>query len=1101
MSSERAAQPSIPAERREGVPGTPMLEEPSGPIPGCDEQPRKTFPTLHELQDAVNRLERELRIDRANNPLSGRIIHVAHKMPFVLQSMAEVEHHERLAAQTAAVDRVAQLAQAARARRAEREAREAEQAAQEEQRALQRQYAAVIPPATHHSRRSSFWGQRSRRASGAAANALAGMRSAFLDNINLETKLMENQERSRRRAGRRAWMMTEVVDDTSEASEDDRFSPIASRRNSRYTHTSSSSVDIDMPSWMPQESGISDQASPATPPEPTVPTRPPWYLSLTSVSAAMNSGVYALCATHAQTYIACPENVLFAAQAHNDMRTDVSQATDDERRDMERVLASLEDRAAWTLHEGGLRMGPSAVEVEAPPRHGIKYVPVWLDYRTRRAHYEGYCKSTLWPLFHYLLWRDDADRTRWDQYSWEAYVQVNEAFAERVAAEYQPGDIVWVHDYHLLLVPELVRKRVPEAHIGLFVHSSFPSSEFFRCLPQRRDLIDGMLGADLCVFQNRSYARHFISSCVRISGFEVQGASVESYNGRVTHVSYSPIGIHVARVEHDSRAPGVAPKMAQLQELYADKHVLVGCDKLDVVRGVIQKLQAFYELLLHFPAWREKVVLIQVTIPAMNSSAKLEREVSELVSLINGDFGSLSFTPVQHYHQLIDRDEYYALLSVADLALVTSVRDGMNTMSMEYVVCQHHHQRGTLILSEFTGTAGRLPAAIQINPWDIRGVANAIDHGLRMSDAERAERHRECYHAVVSQTSHTWALSLVQQMLLRLRHRYSAHATPVFDRAAMLRKYVPARKRLFLLDYDGTLTPIVKDPERAVPSQRLLDALRILSEDPRNVLYIISGRDEAFLRKHFDQLPAIGLSAEHGSYFKEHGTGKKWQNLSAELDMSWKSDVLNVFRYYTDRTIGSMIEEKKSSIVWHYRNADPDFGSFQAKDCQSLLDNILSQNELEVEVVVGKKNVEVRPLAINKGEIVHRILYGNPDTEFVFCAGDDKTDEDMFRFLSGLSSDVSEDGHGAAADDDAPTLDNIVVDPPTPLNRATASRSEGPRKIRLHRDQMFTMTVGAASKRTLADWHVGDVEDVIGALAAMADADTDAAPRNEEDAA
>lgn len=329
MSSERAAQPSIPAERREGVPGTPMLEEPSGPIAGCDEQPRKTFPTLHELQDAVNRLERELRIDRANNPLSGRIIHVAHKMPFVLQSMAEVEHHERLAAQTAAVDRVAQLAQAARARRAEREAREAEQAAQEEQRALQRQYAAAIPPATHHSRRSSFWGQRSRRASGAAANALAGMRSAFLDNIDLETKLMENQERSRRRAGRRAWMMTEVVDDTSEASEDDRFSPIASRRNSRYTHTSSSSVDIDMPSWMPQESGISDQASPATPPEATVPTRPPWYLSLTSVSAAMNSGVYALCATHAQTYIACPENVLFAAQAHNDMRTDVSQATED----------------------------------------------------------------------------------------------------------------------------------------------------------------------------------------------------------------------------------------------------------------------------------------------------------------------------------------------------------------------------------------------------------------------------------------------------------------------------------------------------------------------------------------------------------------------------------------------------------------------------------------------------------------------------------------------------------------------------------------------------------------------------------------------------
>lgn len=282
------------------------------------------------------------------------------------------------------------------------------------------------------------------------------------------------------------------------------------------------------------------------------------------------------------------------------------------------------------------------------------------------------------------------------------------------------------------------------------------------------------------------------------------------------------------------------------------------------------------------------------------------------------------------------------------------------------------------------------------------------------------------------------------------------------------------------------MTPIVKDPEAAVPSQRLLDAMRILCEDERNVIYIISGRDERFLRKHFDQFGAIGLSAEHGSYFKEHGTGKHWQNLSAELDMSWKSDVLNVFRYYTDRTIGSMIEEKKSSIVWHYRNADPDYGSFQAKECQALLDNIMSQNDLQVEVVVGKKNVEVRPLAINKGEIVHRILYANPDTDFVFCAGDDKTDEDMFRFLSSLTSEVTDEAQ-ELPDRSTRTnsVDNIVVQPPAPLNRSQA-RNTSPRKLKLRREQIFTTTVGPGSKRTLADWHVGDVQDIIGALAAMA---------------
>ncbi|WFC98824.1 hypothetical protein MYAM1_001557 [Malassezia yamatoensis] len=1059
------------------LPGPPVMDDSSVPI-GHDEQ-KRTFPSLQELRESVHKLERELKIDRADSPLSGRIIHVAHKMPFLFQSMAEIEYQEKKEAQSKATNTVALLAEAARKRRAERAEREAAEAEREEQRALQRQN--MQQQASSQSRRSSFWNSRSRRASG-VTSAFSGMRSQFLDNIDLDKQLMENLERSRRRAGRRAWMMTEVVDDTSEASEDDRFSPVSTRRNSRYTNTSTSSMD-ELPSWMPKKSGISDLATPSTPPEEEKPTRPPWYLSLTSVNAAMNSGVNSLTATHHQTYIACPENVVFAAKARNDDRTDVSQITSDEKVEIEQLLASLEDRAAWTHHEGGLVRGPSSVVDQGQTAlYGIRYVPVWLDYRTMHAHYEGYCKSTLWPLFHYLLWRDDADRTKWDQYSWEAYVKVNEAFAQRVVEQYQPGDIVWVHDYHLLLVPHLIRKQIPDAHIGLFVHSSFPSSEFFRCLPQRHDLIDGMLGADLCCFQNRSYASHFISSCVRINGFEVQGASVESYNGRVTHVSYNPMGIDVDRVRRDSNVPGVAPKMAQLRDLYADKRILIGCDKLDVVRGVIQKLQAFYALLLNYPEWREKVVLIQITIPAMNSSAKLEREVSELVSLINGDFGSLSFTPVQHYHQVIDRDEFYALLSVADVALVTSVRDGMHTMSMEYVVCQHEHGKGSLILSEFTGTAARLPSAIHINPWDIQGVADAIDRGLRLPAAEREERHRNCFGQVIAQTSHTWALSLVQQMLLRLRHRYSAHSTRALDCDGMLTKFRQAKKRLLLLDYDGTLTPIVKDPESAVPSQRLLDAMETLLKDDRNGIYLISGRDEKFLRKHFDQFPALGLSAEHGSYFKEHGASGKWVNLSAELDMSWKSDVLNVFRYYTDRTIGSMIEEKKSSIVWHYRNADPEFGSFQAKDCRALLDNILAENQMEVEVVVGKKNVEVRPLAINKGEIVHRILYANPDTEFVFCVGDDKTDEDMFRFLSGLSSDVDEDD----TEEHAPTLDTIMLQPPTPLNRTSAARQQGQRKIDLRRDEIFTSTVGPDSKRTLADWHVGDVQNVIDALVAMA---------------
>ena len=657
---------------------------------------------------------------------------------------------------------------------------------------------------------------------------------------------------------------------------------------------------------------------------------------------------------------------------------------------------------------------------------------------------------------------------------------VNAAFADRLAAEYKAGDIVWVHDYHFMLVPRMLREKIPHAHIALYMHAAFPSTEFFRCLPQRQQILDGLLGSDLVCFQNRAYSRHFISSCVRICGFEVFGNNVESQNGRVTHISHNPIGIDVDRVIRNCNVPGVEPKIRLLRELYRDKRIIVGCDKLDVVRGVVQKLQAFYKFLVQYPEWRERVVLIQITVPALNSSPKLERQVSELVNEINGTFGSLSFTPVQHYHHVIEQDEYYALLSVADMFFVTSVRDGMNTTSLEYIVCQELHNCHPIVLSEFTGTAWRLSDAIQINPWDIGGVASVIERTLCLTNAERYHRHALCHRQVVSHTSQAWALTLVLQMLLRLRLRYSADVTPFLDMPLMKSKVAAAGRRLILLDYDGTLTPIVKDPEAAVPSQRLLEVMGALASDERNVIYIISGRDERFLTKHFAHLDSIGLSAEHGSYFKEHGHNMRWQNLASELDMSWQSDVLNVFRYYTNMTMGSNIEQKKTSIVWHYRNSDPYFGSFQAKECQAHLEGIVTQNELPVEVVVGKRNVEVRPLAINKGSIVNRILYANPDCEFVFCSGDDRTDEDMFRFLASLAP-PSEPQSEATTD-----ADGIVIHSPAPLKRTASAGTS--RRLRLHRDEIFTSTVGPSSKKTVAMWHLSNVDEVIDALAAIAQA-------------
>ena len=612
-----------------------------------------------------------------------------------------------------------------------------------------------------------------------------------------------------------------------------------------------------------------------------------------------------------------------------------------------------------------------------------------------------------------------------------------------------------------------------------------------------------MLGADLACFQAFSYSRHFLSSCIRVCGFDASYNSVESIQGHITSISYNPIGIDADKIAKDCNAPGVKPKIEVIKAMYKDKKIIVGRDKLDIVRGVLQKLQAFRKLLEEFPEWRGKVVLIQVTAPAIHDSPTLERQVSELVSHINSVYGTLSFTPVHHYHQIIERDEYFALLSIADLALITSVRDGMNTTSMEFIICQEQLKKSPLILSEFTGTAGRMRAAIQVNPWNIWGVAKAIDYGLRLSPQERLSRHKQLYDQVTLHTSHTWAATLVKQLAYRLNSDEAAHFTPPLERNTVVSRYKAATKRLLLLDYDGTLTPIVKRPEDAVPSKELLEALDRLAADPTNVIFIISGRDQSFLYKHLGHLRNIGFSAEHGCFVKEPGEDE-WANLTLELDMSWMQDIRSMFEYYTERTSGSNIEQKKSSITWHYRNSDPDYGSFQAKECQAHLENLTATNNLAIEVLVGKKNLEVRPLAVNKGEIVKRILWDHADAEFVFCAGDDKTDEDMFRALVNLSKSPSAidspiltsanlsgpmpsqpKQHPAVEQLKASDSSPLIMSPPTPLNLSTPVGT--PRQLRLQYDNIFATAVGPSSKKTLAQWHVDSPHRIIDTLRAFAD--------------
>jgi trehalose 6-phosphate synthase/phosphatase len=568
----------------------------------------------------------------------------------------------------------------------------------------------------------------------------------------------------------------------------------------------------------------------------------------------------------------------------------------------------------------GVRVGRSdrdRLEKQLERDHGGRIVPVWLfdekdDERDEvvlkdQSRWRQYAEHELYTLFHYKQ-NEPADG-RAARKAWADYYRLNKMFADRILDEYKPGDIIIVHDFYLLLLPSLLRQRLPNVYIGFFLHVPFPSSEFYRCLSRRKEILEGVLGANMVGFQSYSYSRHFSSCCTRILGFDSSSAGVDAYGAHVA-VDVFPIGINAASTQRTAYGdPVIEEKIKGIRELYAGKKIIVGRDRLDSVRGVAQKLQAFEMFLERYPQWHEKVVLIQVTSPSSVQShrgadddSKVVNKISDLVARINGNYGSLSFTPVQHFPQYLSKEEYFALLRVADVGLITSVRDGMNTTSLEYVICQKEHH-GPLILSEFSGTAGSLGGAIHINPWDLGGVADAINEALEMPTGQRQEQFDKLYKHVIANNVQAWTNNYLKRLMTNLSSFDQSFATPALDRAKLLYQYRQAKKRLFMFDYDGTLTPIVKDPGAAIPSDRVIRTLKTLAADPANSVWIISGRDQRFLDEWMGHISELGLSAEHGSFMR-HPRTEEWVNLTEKTDMSWQNEVLDVFQQYTDRTQG-----------------------------------------------------------------------------------------------------------------------------------------------------------------------------------------------------
>ena len=657
-----------------------------------------------------------------------------------------------------------------------------------------------------------------------------------------------------------------------------------------------------------------------------------------------------------------------------------------------------QSRGLWIGWPGDVSsFSPSQdAELEAALRDRA-IVPVRLSREDIERYYDGFSNQVLWPLFHYLIDRLPADAT-----SWDAYRRVNEMFADAVAYEYRRGDTIWVHDYQLMLVPALLRERLPEARIGFFLHIPFPSSEVFRVLPWRREILTGLLGADLIGFHTFAYMRHFLASLLHVDGVETDIDRVR-VGLRDVKLGVFPMGVDAAGFAARAADPEVAAHAAAIRRDAGGRRIVLGIDRLDYTKGIPRRLEAIERLLEREPDLADKIRYIQVAVPSrgeVDSYQHFKRQLEERVGRINGACGTVRSTPVHYVHRSVSGQELVALYCAADVMLVTPLRDGMNLVAKEFVASRVDED-GVLVLSEFAGAASELHSALVVNPYDVDGVAGSIERALAMSIEERRARMRALRRIVREHDIHVWADGFLRELhAVSQPHRDARRHNPPPLAATLAEMHRTKRLRL-LLDYDGTLVPLARSPELAAPDCELLALLSRLAATPGIEVEIVSGRPRETLSDWLGDLP-ITLWAEHG--FWHRGSPSDVWHPSMDIEPDWMSRVQPILDRFTAATPGAALEVKSASLAWHYRGAPREFGARQAHELRMLLGDALSNQPLEV--LEGKKVIEVRWRGISKALVAKRVVEAmGPET--LVAIGDDRTDEELFRALPPTSVTIA----------------------------------------------------------------------------------------------
>jgi trehalose 6-phosphate synthase/phosphatase len=616
----------------------------------------------------------------------------------------------------------------------------------------------------------------------------------------------------------------------------------------------------------------------------------------------------------------------------------------------------------------------------------MRAVPVWLGADEAKRFYEGFCNSVLWPTFHYLL-----DQLPIHMQGWTAYERANRHFADVVAEHHRPGDIVWVHDYQLMLVPQFLRERIPEIRIGYFLHIPFPSSEVFRTLPFREKILEGLLGADLIGFHTPSYLRHFASTLLRVLGIAPEGDRVR-IGTREVRLGAFPMGIDAKRFSAAAEQPAIIAEAQSLRAGAEGCALILGVDRLDYTKGITRRLLAFEELIRRHPNLTERVRLIQVAVPSrtdVQAYKGFRRELEGLVGRLNGALGTPRWVPINYVYRSLSDDELVGLYRAADVMVVTPVRDGMNLVAKEFVAARPDED-GVLVLSEFAGAAAELREALLVNPFAIDQLAETYARALSLPAEERRARMRSLRRRVFACDVDWWARAFLDALEEATAAPALRPVSPPEELRDALVRMREAERLILLLDYDGTLVPFAPLPELASPDAALLELLAALASRPRTAVHVVSGRPRETLERWFGALP-IGLHAEHGLWSRGPRV-TEWIS-RGEAPAEWRDRVRGIFEQFAVRTPGSLVEEKTGSIAWHYRMADPEFGVQQASELRLHLAALLRQSPFEV--LVGEKVIEVRPRGVSKGAIVREL----PNDSLIVALGDDRTDEELFAAL------------------------------------------------------------------------------------------------------